>query len=137
MRSEYAKRVLARTSEDTHRFVDKYTDLIVLIKQVMKEKKMTQKSLAEQLGKKPSEINKWLSGKHNLTLKSICKLEVVLDTTLLLVPKKLLYAGEKKKKISHLTSTPKYDLNVGLDSLKYVKPKVSKAKENVEERRAA
>jgi transcriptional regulator with XRE-family HTH domain len=34
---------------------------------ILKDKKMTQKDLADRLGKNESEISKWLSGFHNLT----------------------------------------------------------------------
>jgi transcriptional regulator with XRE-family HTH domain len=36
---------------------------------------MKRKHLAEALGKKESEISKWLSGTHNFTLKSLAKIE--------------------------------------------------------------
>ena len=42
--------------------------------------------LADQLGKHPSEIHKWLSGEHNLTLRTIAKIEAELGVTLLEVP---------------------------------------------------
>jgi transcriptional regulator with XRE-family HTH domain len=50
------------------------------------EKGYTQKSLADKLEKKPSEIHKWLSGEHNFTLRSIAKLEAELGETILEVP---------------------------------------------------
>jgi transcriptional regulator with XRE-family HTH domain len=42
--------------------------------------------LAQKLGKTESEVSKWLSGTHNLTLKSIAKIEIALDANLLDVP---------------------------------------------------
>ncbi len=42
-----------------------------------------QKDFAAFLGKKDSEISKWLSGNHNFTLKSIAFLEAKLDTKIL------------------------------------------------------
>lgn len=38
----------------------------------------TQKDLATLLGKKESEISKWLRGSHNFTFKTIAKIEAVL-----------------------------------------------------------
>lgn len=35
------------------------------------------------LDKKPSEVSKWLSGTHNLTMKSINKIEMVLQINLI------------------------------------------------------
>ena len=45
---------------------------------VLKERGIKKKQFAEMLGKSPSEVSKWLSGLHNLTLKSITKMEEVL-----------------------------------------------------------
>lgn len=50
-------------------------------------KGMKQKDIAEKLGKKPSEISKWLSGEHNLTIKSIMMLEVILEEDIIFAPK--------------------------------------------------
>ena len=38
----------------------------------------TLKDQAIRMNKKPSEINKWLKGNHNLTLKTLAKLEAEL-----------------------------------------------------------
>jgi len=38
---------------------------------------------AEAMGKSPSEVSKWLSGMHNLTLKSIIKMEAALGIDLI------------------------------------------------------
>jgi transcriptional regulator with XRE-family HTH domain len=87
MKSKIAERILAKIPEETKIFVDKYADLVVLINSVLKEKGLTQKALADQLDKRPSEIHKWLSGEHNFTLKSLAKLEAELGVTLIEIPK--------------------------------------------------
>lgn len=87
MKSKVAERILAKIPEETKIFVDKYADLVVLINSVLKEKGLTQKALADQLDKRPSEIHKWLSGEHNFTLKSLAKLEAELGVTLIEIPK--------------------------------------------------
>ena len=43
-----------------------------------------QKELAQAINKSPAEISKWVSGLHNLTLKSIVKLEMALETHLIM-----------------------------------------------------
>ena len=45
------------------------------------------------LDKKPSEITKWLSGLHNLTLKSITKMEVALGVNLMNPEPQYVYLG--------------------------------------------
>lgn len=87
MRSKVAARILSETPEEVKIFTSWYADLIVRIHEIMNEKKITQKSLAEQLGKKPSEISKWLNGGHNFTLRSLAKLEAELGEPLLYIPK--------------------------------------------------
>ncbi|MCD4795037.1 MAG: helix-turn-helix transcriptional regulator [Bacteroidales bacterium] len=86
MRNERARKILAETPAETKKFVSKYADILVRIHELMKERGLKQKDIAEKLEKQPSEISKWLNG-HNLTLKSIAKLEVVLDTDILIVSK--------------------------------------------------
>jgi transcriptional regulator with XRE-family HTH domain len=86
MRSKVAARILAKTPEDVKIFVRMNADLIVLINSVIKEKGFTQKMLAENLEKSPSEINKWLTGEHNFTLKSIAKLQAELGVNLIEIP---------------------------------------------------
>ncbi len=44
------------------------------IETLMDEKGLTKKQFAEALGKKPSEITKWLSGQHNFTIRTLAML---------------------------------------------------------------
>lgn len=67
-------------------FSTNYYDLVIRINELLGRKEWTQKDFAEKLGKRPSEISKWLNGGHNLTLKSIAKMEAVLGENLIVVP---------------------------------------------------
>jgi transcriptional regulator with XRE-family HTH domain len=86
MRSKIFQEILDETPKDVEIFVRLYADLVLRINQILREKGYTQKSLAENLDKKPSEIHKWLHGEHNFTLRSIAKLEAELGEVLLEVP---------------------------------------------------
>ena len=86
MRSKVAQRILDRTPEETNVFVGLYGDIVVRVHQLMKKKKLSQNKLAEKMGKKPSELSKWLSGNHNLTLRSIAKLQAELGESVIEVP---------------------------------------------------
>lgn len=88
MRSKILQRILNETPKETEIFIDWYADLVLRINQILREKKITQKALAEKMDKKPSEISKWLGGEHNFTLRSLAKLSAELGEPLLLVPKK-------------------------------------------------
>ena len=39
----------------------------------------SQKDLARRLGKTETEVSRWLSGTHNLTMATICKISAALD----------------------------------------------------------
>ncbi len=84
--------------------IDDYVDInLAISEQVMKylhDKRLTQKDLAQKLGKRESEISKWLSGTHNLTLKSISKISAILNEQIIVTP---LQAKEKYKEIKYVT----------------------------------
>lgn len=86
MRSEAVKRVLERTPKDVKIFVRLYADLVKRINAIMQEQGLSQNQLASRMAKKPSEISKWLKGNHNLTLRSIAKLQAELGETLIAIP---------------------------------------------------
>lgn len=86
MRSKVAQRILAETPEETKIFARLYADIVVRVNQLLKAKGFSQKDLADKLEKRPSEINKWLVGEHNFTLRSLAKLEAELGETIINVP---------------------------------------------------
>jgi transcriptional regulator with XRE-family HTH domain len=83
MRSKIAKKISSETPEEVRIFVRQYTDIVVRIHELMQLNGLTQKDLADRMNKKPSEINKWLKGNHNLTLKTIAKLEAELGDSII------------------------------------------------------
>lgn len=52
---------------------------------ILEEKGMKQKDLAMLLGKKESEISKWMRGTHNFTIETISSIENVLGLPILQV----------------------------------------------------
>lgn len=80
-------RIRKRINPETRQYVSKNMDMVNRIAQLLEQKSWTQKEFAKHLGKTESEVSKWMSGLHNFTLKSIAKMEVVLDDELLTVPK--------------------------------------------------
>lgn len=80
-------RIAARTPEETRRFVNKMLDVADRIHAILEQKGMTQKDLAVALHKSESEISKWVSGSHNLELKTIIRIEEALGEDILTVPK--------------------------------------------------
>lgn len=56
------------------------------IDEVLKRKGMTQRELAQRLGKRESEVSKWLTGRHNFTTNTIARISLALGTTIINVP---------------------------------------------------
>lgn len=66
--------------------VAKMLDVADRIQEVLEQKGMSQKDLAIAMHKSESEISKWLSGTHNLELKTIVRIEEALGEDILAVP---------------------------------------------------
>jgi transcriptional regulator with XRE-family HTH domain len=61
-------------------------DIVDQIHLYMKEKEWSQKDLAKELGKAPSEINKWLNPGHNFTIGTIGKLSAAFGKDMVVTP---------------------------------------------------
>ena len=49
------------------------------IYEILEARGMSQKDLSKKLGKTETEVSRWLSGTHNLTLATICKISAALE----------------------------------------------------------
>ncbi len=65
------------SAEIRHR-VDLSFLIVDRIHSILQERGLKQKDLAEMLGKKESEISKWMRGTHNFTIDTISSIENVL-----------------------------------------------------------
>lgn len=80
---------------ENRQFVSKNLEISEQISRLLEKKGWSQKEFAKKLGKNESELSKWISGLHNLTLKSICLMEIVLEEDIITTPFK---ASEKYSK---------------------------------------
>lgn len=64
------------------KFVEKNLAITEKVRLAMEAKGWKSQDLAKAMDKSPSEVSKWLSGMHNLTLKSIIKMEQALGVCL-------------------------------------------------------
>jgi transcriptional regulator with XRE-family HTH domain len=65
------------------RFIEKNLAITEKIRLALAEKDWKSQDLAKAMDKNPSEVSKWLTGVHNLTLKSIIKMEIALGIDLI------------------------------------------------------
>lgn len=60
-------------------------DIAQQIDDIIRKDGIKQAELAKKLGKHESEISKWLSGNHNFTLKTLAKLEDILEERIIFI----------------------------------------------------
>lgn len=53
--------------------------------ELMQEKGLSKKQLAEAIGKRPSEITRWLSGEHNFTVSTLAMLSTFFGKSIITV----------------------------------------------------
>jgi len=88
-----------RIKEEDKRFVQKNLEISNQISEILKNKGLTQKKFAQMMGKQESEVSKWLSGLHNLTLKSVTLMEAYLNEEIITTP---LEASGKYAKVNYV-----------------------------------
>ena len=86
---EYDSPILAKLAANiplkTIDTITKQMALAVRIDDAVKAKGWSKKEFALQMGKKPPEISRWLSGCHNFTTDTLWKIEEVLGIKLIMV----------------------------------------------------
>jgi transcriptional regulator with XRE-family HTH domain len=88
-RNEFLEKRRTEVSLESKVFVEFMYEVVDRIHQILLEDGMSQKELASKLGKRESEVSKWLSGEHNLTVKSLLKMEAVLGKPIVRVVNKI------------------------------------------------
>lgn len=69
---------LSKVSDKTRAEFNLSFDIADRIDTILRRKGMTQKELAVKMGKRESEISKWLTGRHNFTTKTIASISIAL-----------------------------------------------------------
>ena len=72
-------------SPEVKRRVDLSFQIVDRIHFILEQRGLRQKDLAEMLGKKESEISKWMRGTHNFTIETISQIERALGAPILQV----------------------------------------------------
>lgn len=81
-------RIMDMIRQETPPEVNKRVDLCVSISNrifaILEERNMNQRDLARMLGKTETEVSRWLSGTHNLTIATIAKIATVLSDDIIM-----------------------------------------------------
>lgn len=76
---------LAQVPDDVRMELDMSFALADKIYTVLKEKHISQKELANRMGKTEAEVSRWLGGTHNFTLRTIAKISNALGSNLIII----------------------------------------------------
>ena len=83
-------RILQAIREETSPEMKKQMELSVAIANriyaILEQRGLSQKEFSRMLGKTETEVSRWLSGMHNLTIGTIAKIATVLDEDIISVP---------------------------------------------------
>lgn len=94
-------------------FVSMSFDIVDRIHEILKSMNLSQKDFADLLGKKESEVSKWMTGTHNFTLKTIAKIEHILGYSIVKIIGKEF--GKEKQPIFFLVGKKYTQINQGSD----------------------
>lgn len=98
---------LGNVSKDISIEIDLSFDIANRIDNLLTERGISQKEFAELMGKRESEISKWLKGTHNFTLRTLAKISAVLDSPIIQVAAKQPNVYEQRNySINLLLHTP-------------------------------
>ncbi|MCU0467567.1 MAG: helix-turn-helix domain-containing protein [Arcicella sp.] len=75
--------LLAEITPEQQARTDRKMRIACIIDDAMKAKGLGKKQFADKVGRKPSEITKWLSGTHNFTVETLADIERVLGVRIL------------------------------------------------------
>ena len=76
----------SQVSDKTRAEINLSFEIADRIDAVLKHKGMSQKDLALKMGKRESEISKWLTGRHNFTTNTLADISLALNEQIISVP---------------------------------------------------
>ena len=77
---------LAQVSEKTRAEFNLSFEIADRIVAVLKKQGLTQKELAARMGKRESEVSRWLTGRHNFTTNTLADISLALGEPIVSVP---------------------------------------------------
>jgi ribosome-binding protein aMBF1 (putative translation factor) len=107
--TSFFEEVSKNTPKESIIFIEKSLEISDRISDILEQKGLLQKDLAEMLGKSEAEVSKWLCGTHNFTLQTISKIEAVLGESIMEIP-----SQSKPQTPAKTFKTPKRKVQVEL-----------------------
>ena len=77
---------LAQVSDKTRAEFNLSFEIADRIVAVLKKQGLTQKELAARMGKRESEVSRWLTGRHNFTTNTLADISLALGEPIVSVP---------------------------------------------------
>lgn len=102
------QQMVAEVPQDIQTEIDLSFDISNAIQFLMQQRGLTKKQFADALGRKPSEITKWLSGQHNFTIRTLAMLSTFFGTPLVRVSPKPYAFPEEDQSMMVAEDTPEY-----------------------------
>ena len=81
--SPILRRIEERIPKELTEQIDRRMGLAVKIAETLRARGLTNQEFAFMMGKKPSEVSRWLSGTHNFTTETLWQMERVLNVQIL------------------------------------------------------
>jgi DNA-binding transcriptional regulator YiaG len=76
---------IASTPEDIKQQVDLSFQIADKIVAILKQRGMTQKEFAHQIGRSEAEVSRWVGGTHNFTIATLAKISAILGVPIISV----------------------------------------------------
>lgn len=94
---------LASIPEDTRAELEMSYAIAERIAEILNNKGLSQRDLAVMLGKRESEVSKWLTGRHNFTTNTIARIQMALGEDVIRVPQSVKpYRYEEKASVGYV-----------------------------------
>ena len=78
--NEIFNQSVAEISEEVKREMELSFAISEKIDLILKTRGLTQKQFAKMVGKTEPEVCRWLSGRHNFTIRTLAKISIALET---------------------------------------------------------
>lgn len=82
-KQDWFNQKVASVSPEIMSEVQMSADIIARIDDILKKKNMTQRDLAQRMGKSEAMVSRWITGFPNFTLRSLAQLSVALGEPLI------------------------------------------------------